>query len=184
MVEAAQEAAQILVAAEARAARLLAEAEHQAEATRLRATLEGRVDAETRLAAAWIHLRTQESARDERDLDRSIALARAMAERILGESLTLTPAKILTIARHALSQVRRARSVSLYAHPEDADTLRTNEGALGLEGADIQIHADAARPRGSLSIRTDLGSLDADLSPQLDRLTAALRDTLRSAPRS
>jgi flagellar assembly protein FliH len=180
IVDANEEASRILAVADARAARILAEALHEAEATRRNAALQGRMEAEATLAAAWIRLRAQETARDERDLDRSTELARAMAERILGESITLSPTQILAIARQALLQVRRARNVNLYAHPDDAAILRTKERELGLEGADIQIHADPAKQRGSLSIRTDLGSLDADLSPQLDRLTAALRSTLGS----
>ena len=37
---------------------------------------------------------------------------------------------------------------------------------------------DSARARGSLRIETDIGVLDADLAPQLDRLALRLRETL------
>ena len=52
--------------------------------------------------------------------------------------------------------------------------------ALGLEGAAIEIHADVGRTRGSLLLDTDLGTLDANLPLQLDRLARSLRDSFRS----
>jgi flagellar biosynthesis/type III secretory pathway protein FliH len=100
-----------------------------------------------------------------------------MAERLIGESLELDPGRVTAIARQALANVRRVRTVAIFAHPEDAPVLRQDIERLGLEGAAIEIHADPARSRGSLLMRTDLGTLDADLCLQLDRLAAALRDT-------
>jgi len=42
----------------------------------------------------------------------------------------------------------------------------------------VRIVPDATRPRGSLRFETDLGTLDADLAPQLDHLTKKLRAAL------
>jgi hypothetical protein len=38
--------------------------------------------------------------------------------------------------------------------------------------------ADPERPRNSLRLDTDIGVLDADLAPQLDRLLPKLRESL------
>jgi flagellar assembly protein FliH/type III secretion protein L len=141
--------------------------------------MEGREEGAAELAAAWIKLRTEEQARDERDLDRTVELARAMAERLLGEALLLDPGRIVAMCRQTLASARQARHVVVRAHPTDAETLRAHLPSLGLEQAAIEIHADESRTRGSLLLETDLGILDADLTIQLDRLARSLRDGLR-----
>ena len=45
----------------------------------------------------------------------------------------------------------------------------------------VVVVVDAKRARGSLRLDTELGSLDADLAPQLDRLAEKLREALRHA---
>jgi flagellar biosynthesis/type III secretory pathway protein FliH len=165
--------------AEQGARAILEDAERTAGSMRDQARAEGRQEGAAELAAAWIQLRAEESARDERDLDRTVELARAMAERLIGESIVLDPAKIVSMARQTLASARQARQVVVRAHPADAETLRAHLSSLGLEQAAIEIHADETRTRGSLLLETDLGILDADLTIQLDRLARSLRDGLR-----
>jgi flagellar biosynthesis/type III secretory pathway protein FliH len=179
VAEAAREASDRLARAEQAARAVVDDAERTARAMRDQARAEGRQEGAAELAAAWIKLRAAEDARDERDLDRTVELARAMAERLMGEALLLDPAKIVSMARQTLASARQARHVVVRAHPADAATLRAQLPSLGLEAAAIEIHADEARTRGSLLIETDLGILDADLTLQLDRLARSLRDSLR-----
>jgi flagellar biosynthesis/type III secretory pathway protein FliH len=171
------EARRIVAEAEGHARDLVEKANRDARKIKAEAEQAGREDGAHRFAAAYLKLRSEQAAHDERDLARSIDLARAMAERLIGESLALDPSRVTAIARQALANVRRVRSVAIVAHPDDAEPLRRDVERLGLEGAAIEIHADATRSRGSLLMRTDLGTLDADLCLQLDRLAAALRDT-------
>jgi len=135
--------------------------------------------AESDLAAAWLELRGEQARADEQALERTIELARAMAERLLGEELATDPQRIVAIARQALASARTARRVSITAHPQDAVELTAQLAAIGLEGASVQIHADDSRSRGSLYLETDLGTLDARLSLQLDRLARSLRESRR-----
>jgi flagellar biosynthesis/type III secretory pathway protein FliH len=174
------EASTKIAAAEERSRAVLAAAEVQARALCDEAREEGRKEGAASLAAAWVKLRTEEAARDERDLDRTTELARVMAERLVGEALELDPAKVRSLARQALASARHSRRVVFSAHPADADALRADLGALGLEGAAIEIHVDTTRARGSLLIETDLGTLDANLTLQLDRLARSIRDSFRS----
>jgi type III secretion protein L len=179
VAEAAREASDRMTRAEQGARAILDDAERTARSMRDQARAEGRQEGAAELAAAWIKLRAEENARDERDLDRTVELARAMAERLIGEAIVLDPAKIVSMARQTLASARQARHVVVRAHPADAETLRTHLSSLGLEQAAIEIHADEARTRGSLLLETDLGILDADLTIQLDRLARSLRDGLR-----
>jgi len=148
--EASLEAAARLAAARDEAGAILASAQHQARAIAEQAREEGRKAGDAELVAAWVRLKAEQEARDERDLDRTVQLARVMAEHLIGEALALDPAKIRSIAKQALASARQSRRVALWAHPEDAKALGRDLAALGLEGTAIEIHADPSRPRGSL----------------------------------
>lgn len=180
VAEADVEARARLECAEKEARAILEDAVQRSREVREKAREEGRREGAEELALGWIALRAEQSARDERGLDRTVELARAMAERIVGEAIALEPAKIATMARQALASASQARHVALRAHPADAEALQRDVSALGLESAAIEIHADETRPRGSLLLETDLGILDADITIQLDRLARSLRDGLRN----
>jgi flagellar assembly protein FliH len=178
--EAAVQASEKIAAAEQRARVVLEAAAARARAIEEQARDEGQKAAVAELAVAWVRLRTEQNARDERDLDRTIELARAMAERLVGAELELAPEKIRSIAQQVLAAARQSRRVTLRAHPDDAAALGRDLAVLGLEEAAIEIQADGTRTRGSLLIDTDLGTLDAHLTIQLDRLARSLRDGFRS----
>jgi len=180
VAEAAEEASGRIARAEQAARALLDEAAQKARAIKDQARAEGRAEGAAELAAAWVKLRAEEGARDERDFDRTVELARAMAERLIGETIALDPAKIVSMARQTLTAARQARQIVVRAHPADAETLHAHLPSLALEQAAIEIHADETRTRGSLLLETDLGILDADLTIQLDRLARSLRDGFRA----
>lgn len=178
LVDASAEATRMLSKARAEAQQLLASAERKSADLRLRAEAEARAEASAKLAAHALSLATYEAKADERALDRSVALARLLAERLLGASLAVAPEQVVTLARQALTEARGARRLSIVAHPEDAKLLNGSLASLGVAVETVRILADGARARGSLRIETDIGVLDADLSAQLDRLALRLRETL------
>ncbi|HKO46702.1 MAG TPA: FliH/SctL family protein [Polyangiaceae bacterium] len=178
VLEAGERARALIAAAEAQAAKLVSDAERAAAELRLRAETEGRADAAARIAVRALALRQYEDRADERALDRSVELARLLAERLLGESLRVAPEQVIALARQALSEARGARRITLVAHPEDAKLLDISLPALGLELAIVQVRPDPARSRGDLRIETEIGILDAELAPQLERLSLKLRESL------
>jgi flagellar biosynthesis/type III secretory pathway protein FliH len=178
VLQAAERARSLLAVAEARAAHVVSDAEHAAAELRLRAEAEGRADAAAKIAARAIALRQHEARADERALDRSVELARLLAERLLGESLRVAPEQVVSLAKQALGEARGARRITLVAHPEDARILEQSLPALGLDQATAQVRSDAARTRGNLRIETEIGVLDAELAPQLTRLALKLRESL------
>ncbi len=178
VLEAAERAARLLSDAEASAARIVTDAERAAAELRLRAEAEGRADAAAKVAARALALRHHEARADERALNRSVDLARLLAERLLGESLRVAPEQVVALARQALLEARGARRITVVAHPEDAKILEHSLPALGLDPNTAQVRADAARSRGNLRIETEIGVLDAELSPQLERLSLKLRESL------
>jgi len=178
VLEAADRARALIAAAEAQAAKLVSEAERSAAELRLRAEAEARADATAKIAARALALRHFEAQADDRALDRSVELARLLAERLLGESLRVAPEQVIALARQALSEARGARRITVVAHPEDAKLLEISLPVLGLHEATVAVRADPSRTRGHLRIETEIGILDADLAPQLDRLSLRLRETL------
>lgn len=168
-----------LVDARAEAERIVAEA--QAEAKRAvegaveEATREARERETARLAASWLALRQREEASAAGQQDRLVAVATALAERLLGESLRIDPVRIAELAVTAMQEARGARAVRIDASPEDVTALRE---ALGVLGESAQVHEDTTLGRGSLVVHTDLGKIDARIEPQLARLATALREAL------
>ncbi|MCA9596752.1 MAG: hypothetical protein KC776_25730 [Myxococcales bacterium] len=179
VVDAEARAREIVAGAEARAQEILADARREIADLKLRVESEARAEAAATIAARAVQLRRQEAAADERSLDRSVELARVLSERLLGQALALDPELVTGLARQALSEARGARRVRIFAHPEDAAILRRDASTLGLAESAVSITEDANRARGQLRLETDIGVLDAELAPQLDRLAKRLRETLR-----
>lgn len=177
LVDAELRAKAIVAAAEAHASEILARAEASVADVRLRAETEGRAQGLAEVAAHALRLSTLEARADERALDRIVQIATVLAERLLGEALALDPARVRALARQAISEARGARAVTVLAHPEDAALLAADVALLGDPSA-IAIQPDAALARGHLVLHTEIGVLDADLGPQLGRLSLRLRESL------
>lgn len=171
--------AERLAQAEREAEAITAHAEREAAQARLGAEARARADAAASFAAQAIALRTREDQAAERQLDQAIALARLLAERLLGEALDLEPKLVVSLARQALNEARGARQVVIEAHPDDAVELEGALESLAPHAASMRIVSDAHRARGNLRIVTELGALDAALGPQLERLAAKLRESLK-----
>ncbi len=180
VVDAHAEAERIIANARARADAELAEAERKGARVAEDAAKDAREREVAKLAAAFIAVRTEEGARAERDLAQTAALARMLAERLLGAELTLAPERVVDLAAAALREARGARRAKIRANSADAPLLAARLGDLGMKDGAVEIVADDTLERGSLLLDTDLGVLDARIAPQLDRLTEALADVLRA----
>ena len=178
LVDAGAEAERLLAKARVGAQLLVETAQRRAADLQLRAEAEARAEAAAKLAAHALALASYEAKADERALDRSVALARLLAERLLGTSLAVAPEQVVALARQALSEARGARRLAIVAHPDDAKLLADSLPSLGVAADLVRVSADETRKRGSLRIETDIGVLDADLAPQLDRLALKLRESI------
>jgi flagellar assembly protein FliH len=174
VVLAHDEARAIVARARTEAEAIVARASADALGAREAAILEGREVGAAALAAAWMRLRSDEARALAAREQEILAIARALAERLIGRALSIDPDLVLSLAREALSAVARARRVTLFVHPDDAEPLRRQIAALGLEQASIEVSVDPTRSRGNLRAETDLGTVDSDVGLRLDRLVAAL----------
>jgi len=183
-VSANQNADRILDGALTRARAIVDGARADSERAAKEAALRAAESEQARLAAAWLALRHAEENRVARDLDRAVALAQLLAERLIGHAVVADPEVIVSLAKQALLEARGARTARIEAHPLDAANLRAalaRSGLGGAEGVALEITDDESLARGSLRVHTDLGTLDARLHPRLERLAAALRDALQPA---
>jgi len=177
-MEGRSNAEQRVIEAQAAAEALLADARSRATQALETAAREAREGAAAELTARWLALRQAEQAALGRDGDRVIALAVALAERLLGASLALEPSRIGDLARAVFDETRGARRAIIEAHPLDADELKRQlvSGQLALPS--VEVRGDETLARGELRLHTDVGTIDARLSPRFDRLAAALRGAL------
>ena len=177
VVDAAERAREIVTSAEARARQILDGARAEALAVSERAEAEGRATSAAKFAQIALSLSRSEAESDRRATARLIEVARLLAERLIGETLRLEPSQIVALAEHAISEARGARRITIVAHPADASELERALAAGRLERVARVVTSDE-RGRGSLRFETELGVLDAELAPQLDRLAEALRVSL------
>ncbi len=179
VVDAGAEARRILDRARGEAEALVARAKKDAEQTIRAAADEARAAATAELAAGFLALRAREERRAEHDLERTTEVALVLAERLVREAIELRPERVVAMARGALGEVRGARRAVLELHPLDAEAVRGHLEGAGLPREAIEIRQAPELARGDLRLHTDLGTLDARLSVQLERLAAALQDALR-----
>lgn len=182
VVEAHAAAERLLEAARAEAQAWVDAARAASAEVRHRAAEDGRAEGVASLAAREIELAARVARADAGALDRIVALATLLAERLLGEALAVEPSRVTALARQALAEARGAQRVRVVAHPEDAALLSSDLERLGVPGGAVEVVASAARERGSVRLETDVGVIDGELAPQLARLASALRAALGGEP--
>lgn len=182
VMTAKEQAAHILSGAVAEADLLNARALEAAEAERKRGYAQGLSDGREDAMAQFTEILTK--ARQDADelrrqaRDGAIALARRIAERIVGRALELHPSLIADIASQALAAARpRSGSVVLRVHPLDVEVLEAERPRLVARipsAVDLKLVADDKIARGGCIIETSIARLDAQLGKQLDAIEKAL----------
>jgi flagellar biosynthesis/type III secretory pathway protein FliH len=175
-MEAREEAARIVADARAKAEALVLEARANAARLAAESAREAREREVAKVAAELLVVRAAEERRRTQEIDRTIEIARLLAERVIGEGLRIEPERIAVLATEALRETRGARQVRIEASPEDVAPLEATLAELGVEVAAITPSSELGR--GSLVVHTELGRVDARLEPQLARLSGALREAL------
>lgn len=188
LVEATGRAHALVAEAEARALAMCAEAEAQAEAMRAAAAGEaaaqreearrlGREEGLAQLSAslaALVEVRERRLAAVEDELAKT---ALEVAAAVLGEELTLTPARATSLVRRALALARTRREVVVRCSPADAPALRGEGERLGAvltRCPGLELREDPALGRGDVIVETEAGRVDARLATQLGAIEAAL----------
>lgn len=195
--EAEAQAAAIVIEAHERAAAIVAGAEAQrgAQQEAIRAQLRAEVEREVRgqlqseQDSTFLHFRgllheARIAERELRDLAWSdmVALAIAVAEKVIEHELTTDPSVVERIAATALKQVAVDNVVRIIVHPTDhaAMTFWAPQ-ALGGGRGDIEILMDPAVGPGGCLIGTKTGFIDARIQTQLTEIRRALAEVVEDA---
>lgn len=169
------EAKGILEAAHAEAARIIAEAERRAERLEEEAFARGVEAGRASVAALEARALTARDRALEEAEGAIVGLVTRIAERVLRDAFEDAPARIVPIARAMLDRVRRARSIEVRVHPDDAPTLE--RALVEAHAGGPRILPDASITRGGCVVTSELGTIDARLEVQLEAFERALRET-------
>jgi flagellar biosynthesis/type III secretory pathway protein FliH len=174
-VEASAQASVIIEKARLEAQAILHEAAHKAKEQEQDLREQARAQAAAEVLQAWQTIQQAKQQDLEQQQEEIITVARLLAERLLNHSLELHPETIVDLAKQALSVMQRAKNIRLYANERDTHFLRQNVDQLGFDSHAIEIRVDEDQPPGHLRAETSLGTIDASITSQLDRLVAAIR---------
>ncbi len=182
LVDAHFDAAAIRAAAEEDASRLRLQAEEdRAEARRSgyeAGFSVGRQEGLAQVTEILVRARADAEAVRVAAQDSAVALARRMAEKIVGQAVTLAPSFLVDMVGKALSETRaRAGTVVVRVHPQDLDLVTRDKAKLAgrlAQAVELRLQADPGVERNGCVVDTPVGRLDARLTTQLDALERAL----------
>lgn len=179
VVNATEEAARIRARAEEDAAALRSAAEREVETAKQAGFAEGREAGLAELSALLLAARARAEGELASSRDTAIALARRMAEKIVGRAIDLSPELMNQIVADALKASRaRSGKLVLRVHPDDLASIEAGrpQWAARVEATvEVHLQPDATVVHGGCVVDTPSGRVDARLQTQLDALERALR---------
>jgi flagellar biosynthesis/type III secretory pathway protein FliH len=159
------------------AEQILEQARAEAEALRIEAIAEGkragRLDAAKQLFDVAA-MRSELIRNTEQQALRAVLL---VAAELVGSTLRSDPAQIAAMLAPHLQRLRRAASITLRLHPEDAHFLERNRAQLAQRAGfecPVELVADPTISRGGCVVDSNLGELDARIETRLAELGRAL----------
>jgi flagellar assembly protein FliH len=113
---------------------------------------------------------------------RSVELALALAEKIVGAALDIQPELVVEIVTGALRRSIERDRLVVEVNPDDVELVRASvtETADRLGVGRLEVVAERRVARGGCVVRTSEGEIDARISEQFDRAGELLRDTFAS----
>jgi flagellar biosynthesis/type III secretory pathway protein FliH len=180
VLDARAEAAALLRDARAEVERGRAELAAERDEARRQGAEEGRAQGLAEVAATLAAARARAQQTLEAAAPAAIALARKMAEMIVGRAVALAPETITDIAGAALESSRATSGVlTLRLHPDDLPHATARRDALAARApaaADLRLVADESVGRHGCIVDTAEGRVDARLEIQLAALERALTE--------
>lgn len=110
-----------------------------------------------------------------------VALALAVARRILHRELTVAPEALLGLVKAALDKIEAREVNQVRVAPADAPLLRQFFEQMGPPQR-VEVIPDAALAAGSVLIESGQGVLDASVDTQLAEIQRGFADVVRSSP--
>jgi flagellar assembly protein FliH len=109
-----------------------------------------------------------------------IALAMAIARRILHRELTVAPEALVGLLKAALEKIEVQEVHRVRVRPEDAPMVQQHLDQMGLPQR-IELIADGSLERGSAILDSSRGALDVSVETQLAEIERGFADLVRRA---
>jgi flagellar assembly protein FliH len=107
-----------------------------------------------------------------------VALALAIARRILHRELTIAPEALLGLVKAALEKIDGRELHSVRVRPEDAAMIQQHFEKMGLPRR-VEVIADPGLERGAAILDSSRGALDASVETQLSEIERGFADLVR-----
>jgi type III secretion system HrpE/YscL family protein len=171
-LQADEQAAAIIAAAGQEAKMLLQQAKIEAETVRREAEQIGAAQAAAQLVRLQERLE-QEARRMEED---ATMLAVRIAEKIIGQQLTLHPETICSVVAQCLKTAHGGRHLTIIIHPDDEPLVQkaVPRLATGLSGVSLEVKSDQQMARGDCIVQSEFGQVDGRIATQLQTMLEAL----------
>ena len=109
-----------------------------------------------------------------------VALAIAIARRILYRELTVAPEALLGLLKAALEKIEAREVHRVRVRPEDAPMVRQHLEKMGLPQR-VELIADPGLERGAAILDSSRGALDVSVETQLAEIERGFADLVRRA---
>lgn len=107
-----------------------------------------------------------------------VALALAIARRILRRELHIDPEALLGLVKAAMEKASQREITAVRIRPEHAERLRAHLARIGAPEA-IEVRPDSSLEPGAVILEVTRGMIDASLETQLDEIGRGLADALQ-----
>jgi flagellar assembly protein FliH len=107
-----------------------------------------------------------------------VALALAIARRILHRELTIAPEALLGLVKAALEKIDGRELHSVRVRPEDAAMIQQHFEKMGLPRR-VEVIGDPGLERGAAILNSSRGALDASVETQLSEIERGFADLVR-----
>jgi flagellar assembly protein FliH len=107
-----------------------------------------------------------------------VALALAIARRILNRELTIAPEALLGLVKAALEKIDGRELHSVRVRPEDAVMIQQHFEKMGLPRR-VEVIGDPGLERGAAILDSSRGALDASVETQLAEIERGFADLVR-----
>ncbi|MSP61899.1 MAG: hypothetical protein EXR72_16515 [Myxococcales bacterium] len=164
--------------AHSEAERVVKQAQAEAERIRTQAATEGRERGMAAVTELLVGARAAASRARATSAAELRVLAVRIAEKILGRELALRPEAVIDVVAEALSSAGASQQVTIRCHPDDLAALERGRPRLLERCARahaVHFRTDAQIGRGGCLVETELATIDARLTTQLDAVERALR---------
>lgn len=146
-----------------------------------RGKLSGEVEAMQGKLARAIEELTGLRARSRREAEQDVvALAMAVARRILHRELTVAPEALLGLVKAALDKMESREIHRVRVARSDAAAVRQFFDQMGAPQR-VEVMADPALAAGSVRIESSGGTLDASVDTQLDEIERGFADLVQGS---